>query len=80
MTYVSAKFEVATCNGLGGDAFTSTLSDLDIGVKITQNVDQYPPHHMAYAPAKFEFATSSCLGDMHLQKIDYLTFDESQMM
>ena len=31
-------------------------------VKVTQNVVQYPPHHMMYAPAKFEVAMSNGLG------------------
>ena len=31
-------------------------------VKVTQNVTQYPLHHMAYAFAKFEIATNSTLG------------------
>ena len=26
---------------------------LDLGVKVTQNADQYPVHHVIYAPAKF---------------------------
>ena len=28
------------------------------GVKVTQNVAQYPPLHVTYAPAKFDVATS----------------------
>ena len=39
----------------------STFSDL--GVKVTQNVAQYPPHHKPYAPAKFEVAMSYGLGE-----------------
>ena len=31
--------------------------DLDLGVKVTQNVAQYPQHHVTYAPAKFDIAT-----------------------
>ena len=80
VTYAPAKFEVATCNELGGDAFTSTLFNLDIGVKITQNVAQYPPHHMAFAPAKFEFATSSCLGGYVFTKNALFDLDESYIM
>ena len=33
-----------------------TLFDLD--PKVTQNVAQYPRHHVTYAPAKFDIATS----------------------
>ena len=37
--------------------------DLDLGVKVTQNVTQYPLHHVIYAPTKFEVATSNGLGE-----------------
>ena len=46
--------------------------DLDLGVMVTQHVVQYPPHHMTYAPAKFEVATSNGLGDA-FTKIHSLT-------
>ena len=36
----------------------NTLYDLDLIVKVTQNVVQCPPNHMTYAPAKFEVAMS----------------------
>ena len=36
------------------------MFDLDLGV--TQNITQYPLHHMAYAPGKFEVAMSNDLG------------------
>ena len=32
--------------------------DLDLGVKVTRNVTQYPLHHMIYVSTKFEVATS----------------------
>ena len=107
-----AKFEVATSNSLGEDAFTrkyiiwpwpsgqghtkccpvpSTSCDLctyrvwsyyvkslrrrsiykkiqyltfdlDLGVKVTQNVAQYPLHHVTYSALEFEVATSNRLG------------------
>ena len=41
----------------------NTLYDLDLVVKVTQNVVQYPVNHMTYAPAKFEAATSNSLGE-----------------
>ena len=31
-----------------------TFYDLDLGVKVTQNVAQYHPHHVTYAPENFE--------------------------
>ena len=52
------KFEVAMSNGLREDAFTRKKV-----VKVTQNVIQYPPNYMTYAPAKFEVAMSNSLGE-----------------
>ena len=40
----------------------NTLFDLDLGVKVTRNVTQYPLHHVIYASTKFEIATSNGLG------------------
>ena len=36
--------------------------DLDLGVKVTRNVTQYPLHHVIYAPTKFQVATSNGFG------------------
>ena len=36
--------------------------DLDLGVKVTRNVAQYPLHHVTYSTTKFEVATSYGLG------------------
>ena len=33
--------------------------DLDLGVMVTQNVAEYPPHHVTYEPGKFEVAKSN---------------------
>ena len=41
----------------------NTLYDLDLMVKVTQNVAQYPTHHVTYASAKFEVAMSNGLGE-----------------
>ena len=71
MTYAPspAKFEVATSNSLGEDAFTrKTLFDLDLWVKVTQHVAQYPLHHVTYSPANFANATSNSLGDAFTRK------------
>ena len=112
MTFAPAKFEVATSNSLGEDAFTrkyiiwpwpsgqghtkccpvpSTSCDLctyrvwryyvksfrrrsiykkiqyltfdlDLVVKVTQNVAQYPLHHVTYPATKFEVARSNRFG------------------
>ena len=66
LTKASAKFEVATSNNLGGEAFTrkyiiSPLT-LTLGQEHSQNIVQYPLHHMNYSPAKFEIAMSNSLG------------------
>ena len=37
--------------------------DLDLGVKVTRNVTQYPLHHVIYAPTKFQVATSNSFGE-----------------
>ena len=39
-----------------------TLLDLDLGVKVTQNVAQYPLHYVTILGTKFEVATSNGLG------------------
>ena len=36
--------------------------DLDLGVKVAQNVAQYPLHHVTYLGTKFEVAMSKGLG------------------
>ena len=40
----------------------NTLFDLGLGVKVTQNVAQYPLSHVAYSGTKIEVATSNDLG------------------
>ena len=40
-----------------------TLYDLDLWVKVTQNAARFPPHHVTYAPAKFEVAMYNGLGE-----------------
>ena len=40
----------------------NSIFDLDLGVKVTQNVAQYPLHHVTYSATKFEVATSKGLG------------------
>ena len=36
--------------------------DLELGVKVTQNVAQYSLHHFTYTATTFEVATSNGLG------------------
>ena len=36
----------------------NTLFDLDLGVKVTQDVAKYPLHHVTYSDTKVEVATS----------------------
>ena len=75
MTYPATKFKVATSNPLGGDTLTRKIHylifDLDFGVKVTQNVAQYPQHHVTYSATRFEIATSKDLGgDAFTRKIN----------
>ena len=39
----------------------NSIFDLDL-VKVTQNVAQYPLHHVAYSATKFEVATYNGFG------------------
>ena len=43
----------------------NTLFDLDPKVKVTQNVAQYPRHHVTYAPAKCNVLHSMVKEKMH---------------
>ena len=61
--------EVATSNGLIGDAFTKNTNlifDLIIGINSTQNVAQYPLHHVTYTSAKLKVVLSKSLGGKDL--------------
>ena len=40
----------------------NSIFGLDLGIKVTRNVPQYPLHHVTYPDTKFEVATSNCLG------------------
>ena len=51
----------------------NALYDLDLVVKVTQNVVQCPPNHMTYAPVNFEAAMSNGSGEDPFKKIHYLT-------
>ena len=66
MTYPATKFEVARSNRLGGGTFTKKIDylifDLDLGVKVIQNVTQYPLHYVTFSATKFEVAMSKGLG------------------
>ena len=55
VTYSGTKFEVATSNGLGGDAYTIIVA-------------QYPLHHVTYSGSTFEVATPHGLGDVFTRK------------
>ena len=45
----------------------NTFFDIDLGVKVTQNVAQYLLHHVTYAAPKFE-ATSKGKEEIHNEK------------
>ena len=38
------------------------IVDLDLGIKVTRNVAQYPLHHVTYLTTKFKVATFNGLG------------------
>ena len=82
LTKASATFEVATSNGLRGDAFTkkNIISPLilPLGQGQTRNVAHYPLHHMTYAPAKFEVAMFNGLGGKAFTRNIYLTLTPGQ--
>ena len=40
----------------------SSIFDLDLGVKVTRNDDQFPLHHVTHPATKFTVATSNDLG------------------
>ena len=50
------------------DLQESTLYDLDLGIKVTQNVAKYHPYHVTYAPANFEVAMSNGSEDAFTRK------------
>ena len=50
----------------------NTVFDLDLGVKVTQDVVQHPLHHVTYTFTKFDVAMLT-VKEMHLRKIQYLT-------
>ena len=48
----------------------NNLFDLDLWVKVTQNVAQCPLQHVTYAPTEFEVTTSKGLGDAFTRKFN----------
>ena len=46
----------------------NTLYDLDLGVKVTQNLAQYHPYHVTYAPANLKVAMSNGSEDAFTRK------------
>ena len=50
------------------DLQESTLYDLDLGVKVTQNVAQFHPYYVTYAPGNFEVAMSNGSEDAFTRK------------
>ena len=63
MTYSAAKFLVALSNGLEKEMHCLTF---DLDVKVKQNIDQYPLHHVTYAATKV--ASANGLGDTITRK------------
>ena len=60
MIHASAKFEVASFKE-DIHLQENALFELDLGVKVRQNVAQYPLYHVTYAPATFEVAMYNSL-------------------
>ena len=60
--YSFPKFDAATLTVKEMHLQENTVFDLDLGVKVTQDVTQYLLHHVTYANVKFEDATSNGLG------------------
>ena len=54
---------------------TFLTAELDLGVKVTENVVQYPIHHVTYSGTTFEVSTSNNLGGDAFTRRQYLTFD-----
>ena len=55
----------------------NTVFDLDLGIKATLNIAQYPKQHVTYAHARFEVAMSNFRFRSRYiyKKTQYLTFD-----
>ena len=72
MTYAPTEFEVTTSKAFGGKHLQeNSIFDLDLGVKVTQNVAQYPLHHVTNSATKFEVATSKgSEGDAFTRKLN----------
>ena len=51
------------------DPMTLTPNDLDLGVKVTWKIAQFPLHHVTYLGTKFEVVTSNGLGGDTFTKI-----------
>ena len=63
MNYAHTEFKVNTSKGLGEMHLQdNSLFDLYLGIKVTQNVTQYPLDHVTYSATKFEVATFNGLG------------------
>ena len=44
--------------------------ELDLGVKVTRNIAQYPLHCVTYSATTFEVSTSKGLGDAFTRKFN----------
>ena len=55
----------------------NTVFDLDLGIKATLNIAQYPLQHVTYAHSRFEVAMSNLRFRSRYiyKKTQYLTFD-----
>ena len=51
------------------------LFNFDLDLKVTQNIANYPLHHVTYAPVKFELLCPTNKEEKNLQENTLLTFD-----
>ena len=52
-------FDVCVLIAVDGTPSQIPAVDLDFEVMVTQNVAEYPPHHVTHRPRKFEVAMSN---------------------
>ena len=70
MCFVVTCWERADLLALVSIPDLCTLTYLDLGVKVTRNVAQYPLHHVTYSATKFEVAMPKGLGDAFTRKFN----------
>ena len=75
--YAFAKFDITTVKGM--HLQKNTVFGLDLVVKVTQDIAQYPLHHVTYAHVKFEVAVKRVGRRCIYKKIHYMTLTMGHM-